>query len=128
MSQKQDAAYWKTLWQANFPGKAVTLESRIELVYDIMLEFRVGVTVNGKGGGLQPMVLRPEDGHWAMTLELSKEPFLPWTGQNVVSGQLDLTPLPGFNPDTVPQEAIKAQALFFSNQPRGVSSATDFVW
>jgi hypothetical protein len=127
-TDKQDAAFWKAFWQANFPGKAVTLESRIELVFDIMLEFRVGTTVNGKGGGLQPIVLRREDGHWALTLELSKEPFLPWTGQNVISGPLDLTPLPPFNPDSVPDVAVKAQSLFFSNQPRGASSATDFVW
>jgi hypothetical protein len=127
-NEKHDAAYWKSLWQTYFPGKQVTLESRIETVNDVMLEFRVGPQVPGKSGGLQPIVMHREEGRWVLTLELSNYPFLPWMGQSTITGTTDFTQLPAFTTNPVPPQIIQAQSLFFSQQPQGATSATDFVW
>ncbi len=127
-TKKQDAAYWKGVWQTYFPGKAITLESRIETVNDVMLEFRIGPVVPGRSGGLQPAVMRREGGRWVLTRELGEYPFLPWMGESAVSMPLDFMQVPEFSGKPLPPAAATGQSLFFSNQTRGEKSATDFVW
>jgi len=127
-TKKQDAAYWKPIWQANFVGKPVTLYSRLETVFDITLEFRVGAQQPGHPSNLFPVVLRFDGGHWVLTRELGDSSFLPWMGRPTLSVNIDPIPVPEYSGKPVDPVAIKSQGLFFHNQSRGEDTATDFVW
>ena len=127
-TKKQDAAYWKPIWQSTFVGKPVTLYSRLETVFDITLEFRIGAQQAGRPSTLFPAVFRFENGHWALTRELGDSSFLPWMGRSAMSVNLDPIPVPEYSGKPLDPAAMKAQGLFFNNQSRGETSATDFVW
>jgi hypothetical protein len=127
-TKKQDAAYWKPIWQAGLVGKPVTLYSRLETPFDITLEFRIGAQQPNRPSTLFPAVFKYESGHWALTRELGESSFLPWMGRPTLSLNIDLIPVPEYSGKPLDPAAMKAQSLFFTDQARGEDSATDFVW
>ncbi len=127
-AKKQDSAYWKAVWQKQYVGKPATLVSRIETVNDIMLEFRVGPLQPGAGTGLQPVIVKRENGRWVLTRELGEFSFMPWTGRDTISGSVDIVQTPQYSDQPVSPAILKTQNLFLANQARGQSSATEFVW
>ena len=126
--KKFDAAWWKTRWQRSFQGKTVVLVSRLETVSDIILEIRVGPQTPGQPTPLNPFTFRLEQGKWYATQELGDSGFLPFFGQDTMTQNLDFTPDPRYSQHEEPPVVGKSQSLFFRNQTRGESSATNFVW
>jgi hypothetical protein len=128
VAKKQDAAFFKAMWQQQFAGRPVTLVSRLETVGDIVLEYRLGVAAQGKQAPLYPAPMRNENGRWVLTRELSDQAFVPFLGQQTISGPLDFEPAPGYSGR--PQIAVvtQSQQLFFRNVGKGTSSATSFPW
>jgi hypothetical protein len=126
--KKFDAAWWKARWQRSFQGKTVVLVTRLETVSDIILEIRVGPQTPGQPSPLNPFTFRLEQGKWYATQELGDSGFLPFFGQDTMTQNLDFTPDPHYSQRDEPPVVGKSQRLFFRNQTRGESSATDFVW
>jgi hypothetical protein len=109
---KQDAAYWKKVWQTAVAGRTITLDYRLELVGYVILDARMAMP--GKPPSeLFPTVFKNVSGKWLATTGLGTSIFLgDWRpGVAGIDNRVTPQPLAGATGGWVQQAEAQQQFL-----------------